>query len=623
MKLLKISLLICLVLLLIGSVHAEDGNDTVGNDTEINEIPVKTYSELNNQVNITEDQSVINLTDSYKFNQEYDENLTDGIKISKNLTLVGKNNVSIDGSYVARGLLIGANCNVVLENITFKNAYSLSSGGAIYVGQNSTLTINNCIFESNKVYNSNGGAIYGQSGTNIVIHNSEFCNNTGKRVSKLPWKEYKKGMGSAICMMIGTSLKLYDTIFRDNIGYLTTILIVTWDDVNTNQSTLYVKNCLFENNTARSNGVIYLDEFGIAEIVDSIFRDNTVTYYGGTVVFDTANSALVKNCTFEGNSAVNGGAIYINSYSPECRSNVKIIDSSFNNNKVDGYGGVIYSKYGVTDIANSLFDNNVALKNGGAIYSKIGSINISDCRFTSNVADYGGALLLKSDVNKVVDSDFVKNEALVSGGAIYSSMDNVYSSGCSYSKNSAPKANNVYGIFYAQVTKYTALSGYVKLKIVISSPWKMSLSQKIKIKLKGYTSKWLKTDSKGQLTFTVPKKISVGKSTISFTMDNGFCKINEYIYKDPGQITIKKIGKKPSKLKVTIKNKYTKNLIKKTNFVVKVYTGKNFKKYNLKTNSKGIFNIDVKKLSKGNHKIIFYLKNQKYYINKKVNVKIK
>ena len=146
MKLLKISLLICLILLLIGSVHAEDGNDTVGNDTEINEIPVKTYSELNNQVNITEDQSVINLTDSYKFNQEYDENLTDGIKISKNLTLVGKNNVSIDGSYVARGLLIGANCNVVLENITFKNAYSLSAGRVIYFGKNSTLSINDCIF---------------------------------------------------------------------------------------------------------------------------------------------------------------------------------------------------------------------------------------------------------------------------------------------------------------------------------------------------------------------------------------------------------------------------------------------------------------------------------------------
>ena len=470
----------------------------------------------------------------------------------------------------------------------------------------------------------NGGAIYGCNGTYIMIYNSEFYNNTGSRVSKKQWSEFKKGMGSAICMKIGTVLKLYDSVFRDNIGYLTTILIVTWDDVNTNQSILYVENCLFENNTARTNSVIYLDEFGIAEIINSVFKNNVATYYGGIVALDTSNSTLVKNCTFENNSAINGGGIYINSYDSNYRSNVKIIDSTFTQNTANEHGGAVFSKYGVLEIDNCTFSNNEAYTSGGAVYTHIGLINITNSNFIENSASYGGGLVLKTDENNVTESSFVQNNATVCGGAVYSTMQNVVSTGCIYSNNSAPKGSTVYGAFHAKITKYVAISGYVKLKIIITSLWGMPISnQLLKVKINGYTSGWLKTDSNGKVIFTVPKNKIVTNKTLSITMEQGVCFVTSYLYKYSAKITVPKTVKKSSKLKVTIINKKNNKPFNNTKFKIKVYTGKKYKTFYLKTNSKGVLKVKMDTFKKGNHKIHVYLNTNSNYISKKISFKIK
>lgn len=584
----------------------------------------KTFSNLSNLIDGVDEGSVLELNQSYKFDSSLDnESYINGVVISKDITLIGNNNIFIDGSKIARGLNITSNCTVILKNIIFKNGYASSyGGGAIIVGKYSNLYIDNCTFYGNKVYNANGGAIYGLDCTNIEIHNCEFYNNTGVRVSNLAWKEYKCGMGSVICMRIGSNLKLFDSIVRDNIGSLTTILIITWDDVNINQSTLYIKNCSFVNNTAKSNGVIYLDEFGIAEIIDSVFKDNQVTYYGGTVVFDTSNSAIVKNCTFENNSAINGGAIFISSYNPQYKSHVKIMDSVFSENTAQDYGGAIVSKYCVTQINNVSFIENSASKSGGAIYSNLGSIKIIDSYFTDNSANYGGGLCLKTESNVLMNSLFKTNVAHISGGAVYSNAEKISTSGCIYSGNVAPKAAKIYGAYYAKITKYVAVNGDVKLKIILSSLWNMPLSQKIKIKLSGYSSAWLKTNKYGKLIFTVPKNKKVTKQTLSIKMDEGVCFIKSYLYKSSAKITLSKTVKKNSKLKITLKNQANNQPFKKTKFKIKIYDGKRLKTYNLKTNSKGVIKISMKIFSKSNCKISFYLNNEKNYVYKKLSFKI-
>ena len=70
----------------------------------------------------------------------------------------------------------------------------------------------------------------------------------------------------------------------------------------------------------------------------------------------------------------------------------------------------------------------------------------------------------------------------------------------------------------------------------------------------------------------------------------------------PTKLTSKKGVSKNFKIKVT--NSKTNKIIKGVKVKVKVYTGKNYKTYTLKTNSKGIANLNVKSLSVGTHKVV-------------------
>ena len=184
MNLSKKTFLICVILFIfigMASVHAEDNHDVNSNAT-------KTYSDLSDQINETENDGTLNLTDDYKFNDTEDEELIDGVKISKNITISGSEDYSyVDGSYLARGFYIESFCNVVLKNLIIKNAYSNSSGAGIFLGENSNLTLINCILQNNRVYNSDGGALDAESGTDIRIYDCLFENNTAVRESDLEW----------------------------------------------------------------------------------------------------------------------------------------------------------------------------------------------------------------------------------------------------------------------------------------------------------------------------------------------------------------------------------------------------------------------------------------------------
>ena len=55
---------------------------------------------------------------------------------------------------------------------------------------------------------------------------------------------------------------------------------------------------------------------------------------------------------------------------------------------------------------------------------------------------------------------------------------------------------------------------------------------------------------------------------------------------------------------------------------VKVYSGKNYKTYKLKTNSKGLAYLSAKSLSLGSHKLVVSSNDARYSISGKCSVKI-
>lgn len=612
---------IILILLSVNSISAENNTDLLNSNYEIETF--NTYAELSEKINDKQDYDSINLTECYRFDEEHDSDLIDGIYISKNITITGYNNASIDGNNKARALFIDYNCNVTLKNLIFKNGFSKSDGGAILLKTNSTLTLINCTFINNKVYNSNGGAIAIYKNTTLNIYDSTFTKNTAIRVSDLEWKQFKRGMGSSIASSVGAYVNLQNTRFIDNHGYLTTVLVVSYDDVDYRVSTLIVNRCLFENNTSNSSGVIYLDELGQGEIRNSIFRNNYVSASGGTIVLDACHSAVVDNCSFESNRAVKGGAIQIKVFEYDYRSNVTLINCNFTNNRASEQGGAVYSKYGLTKIYNCNFEDNYCDK-GGAIYAKFATLTISDSSFKGNSAQYGGALFLRTDRNYIDDSVFKSNKASVKGGAVYSKMEGVSSSNCQYSANQAPKGNNVYGVFYAQVTQIGSKFSDVQLKIKLSSPWKMPLSQKIKLTFKGsktYKTGWIKTDSNGYLYYNVPLNLDVGKYSLTITVESGVCYANPTVnvVKAPAKLVIKKCTARyqsDKSFKFYVKNSKTGKMIRNAKFNLKAYTGKYYYVFKVKSDSNGLVKFDTSKLSVGKHKIMITSQNKNIKLSK-------
>ena len=187
-KTLLITLFLTLILLSLNCIHA--GNSTDIQDS-VNDTNVKTYLDLSDKVNENPDSLSVELNESYTFNGNNDSEYIDGIIISRNLTITGDDGVYIDGNHTARALCIEPNCNVTLKNLIFKNGFSESDGGAILLKSNSSLTLFNCTFINNKVYNSNGGAIANYKNSTLSVYDSIFSNNTSIRVSDLEWKEFK------------------------------------------------------------------------------------------------------------------------------------------------------------------------------------------------------------------------------------------------------------------------------------------------------------------------------------------------------------------------------------------------------------------------------------------------
>ena len=621
-KTLTFIFILSIVLLSIGSIYAEDSTDAIENTT-------KTFTDLSNEINNTQDGEIINISGDYKYNSTCDEGFKNGSVISKNLTIVGVKNATVDGAYIARGLYIEHNCNVILKDIIFKNCYSNSSGAAINLASYSNLTVINCTFLNNTVYNSDGGAIMAQRGTNMEINRCLFSNNTSIRVSDLEWKSFKRGMGSAVKVTINSTLRLIDTVFKNNNAYLATVLVVSYNDVDYAVSKLYVENCSFVNNTSQSSGAIYLDELGIGEFYNTTFRDNKVTGSGGTLVLDACISAVVDNCSFINNDAVKGGAIQIKVFEYDYRSNVVIRNCNFSGNRASEQGGAVYAKYGLTKIINSSFSDNYCTK-GGAIYAKYASLEITGSRFSENSADYGGALFLRTDNNYINNNIFTSNAATQKGGAIYSKIQSaIDSNNCVYTKNVAVKGSDVYGLFNAKITMVSSYFGGAEVSVKLTSPWKMPLNQMIKLTFKGsktYKTSWMRCDGNGVLSFKVP--LDVGKYTVSVSLESGVCYDTPVInvIKAPADLTIaKKVTVKYGKIiKFYVKNTKTNKFISNAKLILKVYSGKKYETYKLTADKNGLVQFDTSKLSTGTYKVKITSQNSNIKLSKKqVSFKIK
>ena len=282
-------------------------------------------------------------------------------------------------------------------------------GGAIYTSK--TLTLDNCIFDSNYVSGSGyGGALYVNGGTLIIKNNSKFSDNHGD------------SYGGAIASMNAADVQISNTVFENNRG--------------TNGGALYFRNdkgtgtatfdtCQFIGNKAQKANAQVAEDYGRGGAIQAS--------YGTAITFKGNN-------LFEGNVGGNGGAISVHyrAGSAGTTNSITFVDgeATFKNNTAIKSGGAIHCDNDLTFGSGSTvtFDGNHAALNGGAIANSTDDMDKSKIaptttfegavKFINNTSDGEGGAIYNPEKGTVAF-----NDATFSGNEDKNGMNDIHNDG--------------------------------------------------------------------------------------------------------------------------------------------------------------------------------------------------
>lgn len=387
----------------LGDAISNDGNANVLKEGET--VDSGNFYELNNLINKTPENGILNLEKNYTFDSSSDNDYKNGIAVTQGITING-NGFTVSGNDASKIFNISGS-NVIIKNLNFIDGSSGEYGGAVYWNGNNGL-LDNCTFEGNSITGtvggqSNGGAIY-VNAANVKIINSVFANNSVYRYS-----------AGAIYMMKGSnSILIENCTFKNNTAMSGGALDIGADVV--------VNNCTFIKNKAiqtgdQSGGAIWISKLSSGSIlinsskfirnnaagsggaiggtydttiVNSYFENNSAAKSAGAVMVGLNNKLwTIENSTFINNTAKNGGAVFIDGNGQKTSI---IKQSEFVNNTALELGGAIY--YNSNANRNSISDNvsfiNNFAKQGGAIYYSYSSLNTisNNVEFINNTAYY-------------------------------------------------------------------------------------------------------------------------------------------------------------------------------------------------------------------------------------------
>lgn len=579
--------LIIAILVLFIAVSAVSAADDV-NQTD----DVKTFADLQAKVDSASDNSTISLDANYTYNEGF---AADGIKINKSLTING-NGHTLDANKSGRILNVTSPM-LVLKNIRFINGFA-ESGGAIYFGKGNASIIN-CTFESNHAVND-GGAVYvcGDYDNMIPVSltDSTFTGN------------YAGDDGSALYFQFGSEVSLINSTFISNHAEGCGSIYFDYGNY------LNVFNSTFTSNSAGSGGAIYTCQADVS-LASSTFTNNSVRRDGGAITLQTVEFPIdvsVTGCVFEGNSARHAGA-------------VSVLFTVYAD------PGFVISD-GRANFRNTVFKNNVA-KTAGALYA-CANMDIYDSTFEDNRADYVGAIIFDAGENSIENCTFSNNSygsILLDSYRDYTSdvysgtlmINNRIYSG-SISLNDDLKPVSLIEVKADKVTASYNSGKLFKVKLTYKNTKKPFDDVYLYLKIGSKTFD-VYADSKGIVTFDT-SKLAVGKYSV-------LIKCDEYAYVNAhSTITIKKAVagvkapkvtnkfKKSKYFKITVKS--NKKPVKKLKLKIKVYTGKKFKNFYIKTDKNGLAKLNTKSLKVGKHRVEISSANKNYKVSAKSQIKI-
>ncbi len=320
--------------------------------------------------------------------------------------------------------------HAAVSDCTFQN--NASTALDLY---DSAVSINGCEFVGNTA--SSGAAIFSRYGS-LLIAASQFSENesaeeggavnifrSAANVRDSEFINNNAENGGAI-HTDGITNNFIDLIFTGNSASNEGGAIRALRDLNLHDSVFtlnhathggavvgegYFNGCSFVENTAQSDselrvrgGAVYAN--GFATIDECEFDGNSAYEGGGVYVWQNYHRITMNDCVLRSNSAsAHGGGVY------GVRS---IYDCVFEGNSTEGSGG---GAFGPIDIANCLFVGNTA-GYGGGLYD---AGTIEACQVAGNHAQYGGGVYVPTSATTVISDSVMYNNTCVSyGSAIYS-----------------------------------------------------------------------------------------------------------------------------------------------------------------------------------------------------------
>lgn len=649
--------LLLILILSIGMVSAdENGTDVLADDISDDYV----YIEENNFTELQQAIDNANESGTVYLNQSYSPAATEQndfmvVNISKSVNVVGVENRTLIDAGSGVGIFQISNSNVLLKNIHFFN----TEGCAVAIS-NSNVTFENCVFSDN--YGDIGPAISilnNESDIETNIVNCLFLNNAAdgeeiscggalaiisegfKAVTNIATSQFINNSavnGGAIYIASDSAKTSYLNIFStDFYGnelieqdeyqfYGSDISFYNFKDFSAINYELNVNDTVF----------FHLPYSDVDPCVDSLLIPVKKAVFNNSVFLNVLmfvdNGAFsLENSQFSSSGALPNYfyMLYedINGKAPKGYvSNVQfdIINSNLTASFLEFDGGNIINstikavsfvknnKYTLNVMNSDIFDDSLFnLDNGNSFFT--------NCSFKNNMY----ALDLNKGKLTLTDSVFYN-------GGIYANYKYVNFVNTSLTKVTCP-----IDVVVKSASAFYYNSGkYFSVKLTNANTGALMKNYKFTIylynsankKVKSYS---LKTNSKGIAYLKGITALKVGYYYPVFKSTNYY--LDEYelsfkISKAPTTVKAPKVTNKYKKskyFKVTVKHKSTKKAVKGLKIKVKVYTGKKYKTYTIKTSSKGIAKLNTKKLKVGKHKVVLSSGNANYKLSAKSTIVIK
>ena len=242
-----------------------------------------------------------------------------------------------------------------------------NNGGAIYVGNGGKFILDGGTIENCSALN--GGAIYVDAGGSLEIKSGSITNCSATERGGAIYAKTTGDITIDNVPITGCSAKRGGAIYN-----LTANKIVLSDS--------QITGCSAENGSA-----IYLNRGNLELIESLVFNCQAIGTGLGTIKVDNDSQINIERTNIYGNTAYNGGAIYLSE-----NSAVNLSDCSLYSNKAANNGGAIYatdsSTINFSDGEDVYLRENVASNRGGGIFVASATLNLPTGNLIGNSTEY-------------------------------------------------------------------------------------------------------------------------------------------------------------------------------------------------------------------------------------------